>query len=127
MKNSHWWCIFLYEEIERILEYNEFFLKSVKLENKVSPTHPKVYKSHKVALKTSLLYICYCKLMAFIMRTLYRSSAVVTFVEMNNRQLHCFINSCKSRQIIYEWKLYTLIPSLNERFRNNGMASFISG
>lgn len=65
--------------------------------------------------------------MAVIMRTLYRSSAVVTFVEMNNRQLHCFINSCKSRQIIYERKLYTLIPSLNERFRNNGMVSFISG
>lgn len=48
-----------------------FFLKSVKLENKVSFIYFKVYKVYKVVLKISLLYICYCKLMVFIMRILY--------------------------------------------------------
>lgn len=50
---------------------NEFFLKSVKLENKVSFIYFKVYKFYKVVLKISLLYICYCKLMVVIMRILY--------------------------------------------------------
>lgn len=39
MKNSHWWCIFLYEEIERILEYKRIFFKKFQT-RKQSESHP---------------------------------------------------------------------------------------